>query len=92
MHSSKDLWLGMHGCIGPFFFPEMKSRRFENTVEATRGYCLLRIPQLWAVRFMRPAARTDTISEIKIDTLYMSYRKESIDIDIKSILFQEKIC
>jgi hypothetical protein len=70
----------------------MKSRRFENTVEATRGYCLLRIPQLWAVRFMRPAARTDTISEIKIDTLYMSYRKESIDIDIKSVLFQEKIC
>jgi hypothetical protein len=35
MNSSNDLWSGMHGCIGPFF-PETKSRRFENTVEATR--------------------------------------------------------
>jgi hypothetical protein len=62
MHSSKDLWSGMHGCIGPFFL-ETKSRRFENTVEATR--VTVRIPQLWAVRFIRPAARIDTTSEIQ---------------------------
>jgi hypothetical protein len=35
MHSSKDLWSGMHGCIGPFL-QETKSRRFENTMEETR--------------------------------------------------------
>jgi hypothetical protein len=29
------------------------------------GYCSLRIPQLWTVRFMRPVARIETISEIQ---------------------------
>jgi hypothetical protein len=50
--------------LAPFFFKNEEQKVCEHG-GGNSGYCSLQIPQLWAIRFMRPAARIDTISEIQ---------------------------